>query len=46
MIKVNGYLERIGDQAMSIVIRISELLEVSQVGLPVDFALWAELLLA
>jgi phosphate transport system protein len=39
VIKINGDLERIGDQAMSIAIRSCEMLESSQVDLPVDFSL-------
>jgi phosphate transport system protein len=37
VIKINGDLERIGDQSMSIAIRTREVLELSDVPLPVDF---------
>jgi phosphate transport system protein len=37
VIKINGDLERIGDQAMSIANRTNELLECDPVDLPIDF---------
>lgn len=37
VIKINGDLERIGDQSMSIAIRTREVLELPEVPLPVDF---------
>jgi phosphate transport system protein len=37
VIKINGDLERIGDQSMSIAIRTREVLELPDVPLPVDF---------
>lgn len=37
VIKINGDLERIGDQSMSIAIRTREMLEIPGVDLPVDF---------
>ncbi len=42
VIKINGDLERIGDQSMSIAIRTREMLEISEVNLPVDFASMGE----
>src|SRR6202012_2890031 len=36
VIKINGDLERIGDQSMSIAIRTQDLLEHAEVDLPVD----------
>ena len=38
VIKINGDLERVGDQSMSIAIRTQELLEYPAVELPVDIA--------
>ena len=37
VIKINGDLERIGDQSMSIAIRTREVIELPEVPLPVDF---------
>jgi phosphate transport system protein len=37
VIKINGDLERIGDQSMSIAIRTRDLIEIPPVDLPVDF---------
>src|SRR6202012_4478665 len=37
VIKINGDLERIGDQSMSIAIRTREVIELPDVPLPVDF---------
>src|ERR1700733_16182322 len=37
VIKINGDLERIGDQSMSIAIRTRDVLELPDVVLPVDF---------
>ena len=37
VIKINGDLERIGDQSMSIAIRTREVLQMAEVPLPVDF---------
>jgi phosphate transport system protein len=37
VIKINGDLERIGDQSMSIAIRTHDVLELPEVDLPVDF---------
>jgi len=37
VIKINGDLERIGDQSMSIAIRTRDVLELPEVTLPVDF---------
>jgi phosphate transport system protein len=37
VIKINGDLERIGDQSMSIAIRTRDVLELPEVELPVDF---------
>lgn len=42
VIKINGDLERIGDQAMSIVRRTKETLDEENVELPVDFAAMGE----
>lgn len=42
VIKINGDLERIGDQSMSIAIRTREMLEIPGVELPVDFASMGE----
>ena len=42
VIKINGDLERIGDQAMSIVRRTREMLDEENVELPVDFAAMGE----
>lgn len=42
VIKINGDLERIGDQSMSIVRRTKEILDVEPVELPVDFAAMGE----
>jgi phosphate transport system protein len=42
VIKINGDLERIGDQSMSIAIRAKNLLEYPEVELPVDIAGMAE----
>jgi phosphate transport system protein len=42
VIKINGDLERIGDQSMSIAIRTREMLEVPPVDLPVDFSSMGE----
>src|SRR3984957_1552203 len=38
VIKINGDLERIGDQSMSIVIRTKDLLDHPEVDLPIDVA--------
>src|SRR6202012_3576878 len=37
VIKINGDLERIGDQSMSMAIRTREVIELPDVPLPVDF---------
>ena len=37
VIKINGDLERIGDQAMSIIVRTESILESDQIELPIDF---------
>jgi phosphate transport system protein len=37
VIKINGDLERIGDQSMSIAIRTKDMIEMPEVDLPVDF---------
>jgi phosphate transport system protein len=42
VIKINGDLERIGDQSMSIAIRTRDVLELDEVELPVDFAVMGE----
>jgi phosphate transport system protein len=42
VIKINGDLERIGDQSMSIAIRTRDVLELDEVSLPVDFAAMGE----
>lgn len=42
VIKINGDLERIGDQAMSIALRTLSLLEDESIELPVDIALMGE----
>jgi phosphate transport system protein len=42
VIKINGDLERVGDQAMSITRRTKELLTSDEVELPVDFAAMGE----
>jgi phosphate transport system protein len=42
VIKINGDLERIGDQAMSVVRRTKEILPIDPVDLPVDFAAMGE----
>ena len=42
VIKINGDLERVGDQSMSIAIRTQELLEYPAVELPVDIASMGE----
>jgi phosphate transport system protein len=42
VIKINGDLERIGDQSMSIAIRTNEILEIPDVDLPVDFSSMGE----
>lgn len=42
VIKINGDLERIGDQSMSIAIRTREMLEIPKVDLPVDFSSMGE----
>ena len=42
VIKINGDLERIGDQSMSISRRTKEILEVEDVELPVDFTAMGE----
>lgn len=42
VIKMNGDLERIGDQSMSIAIRTQEMLELDAVELPVDFSAMGE----
>ena len=42
VIKINGDLERVGDQSMSIAIRTKELLEYPAVELPVDIAAMGE----
>src|ERR1700733_14720288 len=38
VIKINGDLERVGDQSMSIAVRTRDVLKLSEVDLPVDFA--------
>ena len=42
VIKINGDLERIGDQSMSIARRTKEILALDEVDLPVDFAAMGE----
>ena len=42
VIKINGDLERIGDQSMSIAIRARDVLEFDEVELPVDFRAMGE----
>ena len=42
VIKINGDLERIGDQSMSIAIRARDVLEFAEVELPVDFVAMGE----
>ncbi|WP_263359179.1 phosphate signaling complex protein PhoU [Acidicapsa ligni] len=42
VIKINGDLERIGDQSMSIAIRTREVLDMDDVELPVDFLAMGE----
>jgi len=42
VIKINGDLERIGDQSMGIARRTKEILKVEEVDLPVDFASMGE----
>ena len=42
VIKINGDLERIGDQSMNIVRRTREILPIDDVSLPVDFAAMGE----
>jgi phosphate transport system protein len=42
VIKINGDLERIGDQSMSIAIRTQDVLELDEVELPVDFLAMGE----
>ncbi len=42
VIKINGDLERIGDQAMSVARRTKEILNMEEVDLPVDFAAMGE----
>ena len=42
VIKINGDLERIGDQAMGIVRRTKDVLKADEVDLPVDFAAMGE----
>jgi len=42
VIKINGDLERIGDQSMSIAVRTRDVLEMPDVLLPVDFAAMGE----
>jgi phosphate transport system protein len=42
VIKINGDLERIGDQSMSISRRTKEILEAEDVELPVDFSAMGE----
>src|SRR5271154_6120708 len=37
VIKINGDLERIGDQSMSIAVRTRDVLDLPEVTLPVDF---------
>jgi phosphate transport system protein len=42
VIKINGDLERIGDQSMGVARRTKEILKVEEVDLPVDFAAMGE----
>jgi phosphate transport system protein len=42
VIKINGDLERIGDQSMGIARRTKEILKVEEIDLPVDFAAMGE----
>jgi len=42
VIKINGDLERIGDQSMGIARRTKEILKVDEIDLPVDFAAMGE----
>ena len=42
VIKINGDLERIGDQAMGVVRRTKDVLKLEEVDLPVDFAAMGE----
>jgi phosphate transport system protein len=42
VLKINGDLERIGDQSMSIAIRTREMLKMKEVQLPVDFSAMGE----
>ena len=42
VIKINGDLERIGDQAMGVVRRTKDVLKAGEVDLPVDFAAMGE----
>src|SRR6202167_6171990 len=42
VIKINGDLERIGDQAMGVVRRTKDILNTEEVDLPVDFAAMGE----
>ncbi len=42
VIKINGDLERIGDQAMGVVRRTKDVLKIDEVDLPVDFAAMGE----
>jgi phosphate transport system protein len=42
VIKINGDLERVGDQSMGIARRTKEILKVEEVDLPVDFAAMGE----
>jgi len=42
VIKINGDLERIGDQSMGVVRRTKEVLDADEIDLPVDFAAMGE----
>jgi phosphate transport system protein len=42
VIKINGDLERIGDQSMGVVRRTKEVLNADEIDLPVDFAAMGE----
>src|SRR5271170_1187132 len=42
VIKINGDLERVGDQSMSIAIRTREVVEMTRIDLPVDLAAMGE----